>query len=84
MPEMCRYPGHEHIWIKAKNKVTVPLYFSSAAFRTKAVLLLLSIHCLLLLSLFVEFCVWSLFCYGVFSDLSSFAINLLMMRELVA
>ena len=28
MPQMCRYPGHEHIWIKAKNKVTL-LYFSS-------------------------------------------------------
>ena len=29
MPQMCRYPGHEHTWIKAKNKVTFSLYFSS-------------------------------------------------------
>ena len=29
MPQMCRYPGHEHTWIKAKNKVTLSLYFSS-------------------------------------------------------
>ena len=20
MPQMCHYPGHEHAWIKAKNK----------------------------------------------------------------
>ena len=29
MPQMCLYPGHEHTWIKAKNKVTFLLYFSS-------------------------------------------------------
>ena len=29
MPQMCRYPGHEHTWIKAKNSVTFSLYFSS-------------------------------------------------------
>ena len=28
MPQMCRYPGHEHTWIKAKIKVTFSLYFS--------------------------------------------------------
>ena len=27
MPQMCRYPGHEHTWIKAKNKATFSLYF---------------------------------------------------------
>ena len=29
MPQMCRYPGHEHTSIKAKNRVTFSLYFSS-------------------------------------------------------
>ena len=29
MPQMCRYPGHEHTWIKAKNNETFSLYFSS-------------------------------------------------------
>ena len=29
MPQMCRYPGHEYTRIKAKNKVTFSLYFST-------------------------------------------------------
>ena len=28
MPQMCRYPGHEQTWKKAKNRVTFLLYFS--------------------------------------------------------
>ena len=27
--KLYRFPGHEHTWIKAKNKVTFSLYFSS-------------------------------------------------------
>ena len=49
----------------------------SAAIRSKVVVLLLLIHCLLLLSLFVGGCALSLFCYAVLSVLSSFAIILL-------
>ena len=55
----------------------------SAAARTKAVVLLLLIHSLLLLSLFLGGCVWSLFCCAVFSVISSFAIILLGKIELV-
>ena len=38
-----------------------------AAVRTKMVVLLLLVHCLLLPPVFVVFCVWSLFCYAVFN-----------------
>ena len=44
----------------------------SAAVRSKAVVLLLFIHCLLLLPLFVGFCVGSLFFCAVLCVLSSF------------
>ena len=47
-----------------------------AAVRSKAMILRLFIHCLLLLPLFVGFfCVGSMFCYVVLSVLSCFAIN---------
>ena len=42
---------------------------------------LLLIHCLLLLLLFVGFCVWSLFCNAVLNVISGFAINMLRKRE---
>ena len=48
-----------------------------AAVRSKAVVLLLLIHCLLLLPLLFEFCVWSLFYYVELSDLSNFTIILM-------
>ena len=49
------------------------------AVRSKAAVLLLLIHCLVLLQLF-----WSLLCYAVLSVFSSFAIILMRKRELVA
>ena len=45
---------------------------------------MLFIHCLLLLPLFVGFCVKSLFCYAVLCALFSFTIISLGKRELVA
>ena len=55
-----------------------------AAVHSKAVLnKLMFIHCLLLLQLLMVLCVWSLFCYAVFSLLCSFAIILLEKREMV-
>ena len=39
---------------------------------SKAVVLLLLIHCLLLLPLFVGICVWSLLCISVLSVISKF------------
>ena len=27
MPQMCRYPGHEHTWIKAKKKSDLLIIF---------------------------------------------------------
>ena len=49
------------------------------------VVLLLLIHCILLLTLFSVFCVWSLFCHTVLSVHSSFTIILVtwLGRELV-
>ena len=57
---------------------------NSAAVRSKAVVLLLFIPCLLFLPLFVGFCVGSLFSCSVLCVLSSFAITQLGKRELVA
>ena len=57
---------------------------STAACPKKVILLLLLIPCLIMLSLSVDFCVWSFFCYAVLSVLSSFAIITLRKRELVA
>ena len=54
------------------------------AVRSKAMVLLLLIYCLLLLLLYCEFCVLSLICYSVFCVLFSFAIILMGKRELVA
>ena len=42
---------------------------ASAAVHSKAMVLFLLIHCLLLLPLFQDFCVWSLFCYAALSTL---------------
>ena len=42
------------------------------------------IHCLMLLMMFVDLCVWSLFCNAVLGVLSSFVIILVRKRELVA
>ena len=47
-------------------------------------MVLLSIHCLLVVNAPIEFCVWFLFCYAVFSVLSSFVIILMGKRELAA
>ena len=47
------------------------------------VVLILLIHCLLLLSLSVGICIWSLFRYAVLSVLPRFAIILMGKRELV-
>ena len=53
---------------------------ASAAVLSMAVVLLLLIHCLLLLTLFCVFCVWSLF----FVCVTRFAVILLGKREFVA
>ena len=63
------------------------LEISSLAFAavcSKETVMWLLMYCLLLLPLFVEFCVLSLFSNAVLSVLSSFAIILLMKRELTA
>ena len=68
------------------------IYFSApstppvtlAAVRSKVVVLLLLIHCLLLLHLFVEILFWSLYCCVVLCVLSSFAISPLGKGERVA
>ena len=52
-----------------------------AIVHSKSVVLLLLIHCLLLLPLFVGFCVLSLFCNALLSFLSSFVIIPLRKRE---
>ena len=57
---------------------------ASAAVGSKAVALLLLIHCLLFFPLYVGVSVWSLFCCAVFCDLSTFAIILTGKRELNA
>ena len=44
----------------------------------------LLIHCLLLLPLFVGFCVWSLFCNAVISVLSCYSIILMRKSELIS
>ena len=56
----------------------------SAAVRSKAVVLLLFIHCLLLLPLFVGFCFGSLFFVQYFVSFLVFAIIPLVKKELVA
>ena len=55
-----------------------------ASVHSKMGALMLFIHCLLLLPLFVDVCVRSLFCFAVLCCLSSFAIIPLGQRELVA
>ena len=55
-----------------------------AAIRSKTVALSLLIYCLLLFQNFVGALCWSLFCYAVHCFLSSFAINVMVKRELVA
>ena len=57
---------------------------SSAYVRSKTVALLLLIYCLLLLLLFVGFCVRPLFFYTALSVLSRFATILRRKREIVA
>ena len=54
---------------------------ASDAVHSKAVVPLLLIPCLLLLSLFVGFCVWSLFCNIVLSVLSSFNFAIISLRK---
>ena len=53
-----------------------------AAVRSKAVIMLLLIHCISLLQFVLGFCVWSLFCYVVISVSSSLAMILLRKQEL--
>ena len=55
-----------------------------AAVRSKAVVLLLLIHCLVLRPLFVVVYVKSLFCYALLSVLSSSAIVVMKKRGLCA
>ena len=57
---------------------------ASVVFRSKAVILLLLIHWLLLIPLFLWVYVWAMFCYAILCVLSSFAIILMGKRELVA
>ena len=54
------------------------------AVRSKAAILFMFIHCLMLLELSVAFFFWSLFCDVVRSGLSSFAIITLSRKTLVA
>ena len=42
------------------------------------------IHCLMLVPMFVDLCVWSLFCNSVLGIFSSFVIILVRKRELIA
>ena len=51
---------------------------------SRAVVLLLLIHCFMYLTLFVGVLCWSLFCYACICVFSSFAIILPSKRELVA
>ena len=63
--------------------LVINLITFSAAVRSKAVVLLLFIHCLLLPPWFCGDCeFWSLLCYAVLSVVTSFAIILLGRREL--
>ena len=55
-----------------------------AAVRSKAVVILLWIHCSMLLQLLIVGCVWPLFCNVTYKVLSSFTIISHRKRELVA
>ena len=57
------------------------MHFSAA--HSKAVVMLLLIYCFTYLSLFVGVLSWSLFLYALLYVLSSFAIILASMRELI-
>ena len=61
-----------------------PKAVALAVVPSKALVLLLLIHCLFLHLLFVGFYFWSLFCYAVLNVLSSCAIISIRKRELVA
>ena len=49
----------------------------------RLVVLLVLIHCLKLVPMFLDFCVWSLFCNGVLGVFFSFVIILVRKKELL-